>query len=184
MSPSSEAPTPRQLRYLRALAEKTGTTFTYPSTRAQASREIDRLSRRPREPRDSRARDHVEDHQGVYATAVQVEEVAGFGASATWRVSPPAPARRNDPLELARYTVRGRERVLNAVRRGGRMRIIDCPCAPEGRSYLVERDAVGERAGELRALVADYLEQARLLDDVPMAAGAVRQLLGEVEQGV
>ncbi len=180
MSRSSKAPTPRQLRYLRALAARSATTFTYPSTRAQAGREINRLSKLPREPRASRRLDHLEDDQVVYATAVQVEEVAGFGASATWRVSPPPPARRKEPLELARYTVSGGERVLYAVTRGGRTRITDRPCAADGRSYLVERDAGAERGGELQALVADYLEQARLLDDVPMAASAVRQLLGEV----
>jgi hypothetical protein len=98
MSPSSEAPTPRQLHHLRALADRSGTTFTYPSTRAQASREIERISRLPREPRDSRRRDHLEDDQVAYATAVRVEEVAGFGSGATWRVSPPRSARRREPL--------------------------------------------------------------------------------------
>ena len=39
-------PTPRQLSYLRSLAERTGQTFTYPHTFAEASREIDRLKRR------------------------------------------------------------------------------------------------------------------------------------------
>ena len=36
-------PTPRQLTYLRGLAERTGQTFTYPHTFAEARREIDRL---------------------------------------------------------------------------------------------------------------------------------------------
>ena len=36
-------PTPRQLSYLRSLAERTGQTFTYPHTFAEAGREIDRL---------------------------------------------------------------------------------------------------------------------------------------------
>ncbi len=108
MSPSSEAPTPRQLLYLRALAGRTGTTFTSPSTRAQASREIDRLTRLPREPRRG---DHVEDDRVVYATAVHAEEVAGFGSSATWRMSPPPPARRKEPLEPTRHTLGGPERI-------------------------------------------------------------------------
>jgi hypothetical protein len=98
MSASSEAPTVRQLHHLRALADRSGTTFSSPSTRAQASREIDRLSRLPREPRDSRSRDHLQDDQLAYATAVGVEEVAGFGAWAAWRVSAPPPARRRPPM--------------------------------------------------------------------------------------
>ena len=39
-------PTSRQLNYLRALANRTGQTFTYPRTRREASREIERLKRR------------------------------------------------------------------------------------------------------------------------------------------
>jgi len=38
------SPTPRQLRYLRVLAGQTGTTFTPPTSSAEASREIDRLA--------------------------------------------------------------------------------------------------------------------------------------------
>jgi len=34
------SPTPKQLRYLRVLAEQTGTTFTPPTTSTQASREL------------------------------------------------------------------------------------------------------------------------------------------------
>ena len=36
-------PTPKQLAYLRALANRTGQTFTYPRTPAAASRQIQRL---------------------------------------------------------------------------------------------------------------------------------------------
>jgi hypothetical protein len=36
-------PSPRQLDYLRALATRTGQTFTYPNTSRDASREIQRL---------------------------------------------------------------------------------------------------------------------------------------------
>ncbi len=36
-------PTTNQLAYLRALAQQTGTTFTYPATATQASAEIRRL---------------------------------------------------------------------------------------------------------------------------------------------
>ena len=38
-----DRPTARQLAYLRSLANRAGQTFTYPRTRGQASREIQRL---------------------------------------------------------------------------------------------------------------------------------------------
>lgn len=41
------APTPKQLAYLRSLARRTGTTFTLPRTRRQASRQIAALRARP-----------------------------------------------------------------------------------------------------------------------------------------
>lgn len=90
MSPSQDGnqqPTARQLTYLKALAARTGQTFSWPRTRGQASREIGRL-RRVRgsgftfgelqaEHGDSEAR-----HD---APAVRSEETVGYGASVTWR---------------------------------------------------------------------------------------------------
>ena len=40
----SAKPTTRQLNYLRSLANRTGQTFAYPQTIAQASAEIERLT--------------------------------------------------------------------------------------------------------------------------------------------
>jgi len=187
MSPTAEAaPTPRQLRYLRVLAGNTGTTFTYPATRGEASRQIDRLRKLEDEPHapyvetgDSNAEDLV------YATAVRGEEVSGFGSSATWRAaSPPA---RSAPLqtrvgrltELARYTVSCGQRVLYGQRVNGGVRITDRPVSGPGRSYVVEREVELDGYAALRALLVDYVEQARELDDIPMASGAVRQMLGK-----
>ena len=42
-----QPPTRKQLAYLRALANRTGTTFTLPRTRRQASRQIAQLRNRP-----------------------------------------------------------------------------------------------------------------------------------------
>ena len=42
-----ERPTREQLAYLRALARRTGTTFTLPRTRRQASRQIALMLQRP-----------------------------------------------------------------------------------------------------------------------------------------
>lgn len=42
-----DPPTRKQLAYLRALANRTGTTFTLPHTKRQASRQIAQLLKRP-----------------------------------------------------------------------------------------------------------------------------------------
>ena len=167
------APTPRQLRYLRALAAGTGTTFEYPATRAEASRQIGRLrtlSRAPQE-RDIEA-------AAPYATAVHEDEVEGYGASATWRVMP-APAvavrrrdRTTDHVELARYKAGGEERVLRLGGADGRARIDDRPASGRGRVYLVEDDFQDDGALALDALIADYVAQAAEFDRVPMARDA------------
>ena len=82
-------PTPRQLSYLRSLAERTGQTFTYPSTAAEAGREIDRLKAvRP----ESRAERRIERKQIADQLAtgpadsarVREDEISGRGSSATW----------------------------------------------------------------------------------------------------
>jgi len=44
---SQTAPSRKQLAFLRKLAQRTGTTFTYPHTRRQASRQIAALLARP-----------------------------------------------------------------------------------------------------------------------------------------
>ena len=44
---TASAPTRKQLTFLRALANRTGTTFAYPKTRRQASAQIAQLLGRP-----------------------------------------------------------------------------------------------------------------------------------------
>jgi hypothetical protein len=186
MNASSEAaPTRRQLSYLRILADRTGTTFASPATRAKASREIERLRGLEHEPNaccaegGGLAEEHI-----VYATAVHDSEVSGFGASATWRAGtrpssrvalPTVPERGR--TELARYTVRDGERVLYGERLDGRLSVTDRPGRDPGRSYLVEGDLEPDGYGALDALVMDYIAQARDLDEIPMASEAVCQLL-------
>ncbi|HEY4894761.1 MAG TPA: hypothetical protein VII01_01610 [Solirubrobacteraceae bacterium] len=184
-SASHAAPTQRQLRYLRVLASATATTFVSPATRAQASRQIDRLRKIDRAPHGSGLPEaDTGAEQLAYATAVHPDEVEGYGSSATWRVTaPPAapPARamsiRADE-ELARYTVSAGERVLCSERIRGGARITDRPGSGSGRSYLVERDLEDEQGAARDALVLDYVGQAHRLDQVPMASAAVRQMLG------
>jgi hypothetical protein len=90
MSPSpTKPPTAKQLTYLKALAERTATTFTYPATATQASREIDRLRQLTPLTADERAitrRAHDGDRERhTYATAPQPDEIVGYGSTASWR---------------------------------------------------------------------------------------------------
>jgi hypothetical protein len=166
MSPSTtdQSPTPAQLRYLRVLAEQTGTTFVNPRTRGQASTEIDRLRQLKATTSAPDADEgEAEPEQLVYATAVQPGEVSGFGSTASWRTSPspvmstaPQESRVGERTELARYHVSSGERVLYGQRINGCVRITDRPACGPGRSYLVERELEQDGYSALKALVADY----------------------------
>jgi len=171
----------RQLRYLRALAEQTGTSFTNPETSGQASREIQRLT----ELKKARGR-HIEtpEHESreVYGTAPQAEEVSGWGSQARWKTTPPLAAPRparstsvGERTELARYTAKGEERVIYGQRINGRVRVTDRPAAGSGRSYLIERGVERDGYSALKALVADYVGEGQRLDEVPMAMSLIRR---------
>lgn len=87
MSTNDRRPTSRQLGYLKALGERTGMTFTYPETAAQASSEIDRLSRAERSSRAERRADRDAVRAGLRAgpaSTVRRDEIAGFGSTARW----------------------------------------------------------------------------------------------------
>jgi hypothetical protein len=76
-------------------------------------------------------------------------------------------------VELARYSVTSGDRALYGQRVDGVVTLTDVPLGPGGRAYLVERGLEEEgtnASAALRALIADYLRQASILDDVPMAA--------------
>jgi hypothetical protein len=94
--------------------------------------------------------------------------------------TPPARQGRvsvGERVELARYSVPAGVRVLHGQRIHGVVRITDRPAVAGGRCYLVERELEQEGPGSyaaLQALIVDYLEQARLLDEVPMASSSVR----------
>ena len=51
----------------------------------------------------------------------------------------------------------------------GVVRVTDVSARGRGRAYLVERGLEEDGHDALKALVADYIEQAELLADVPMA---------------
>jgi hypothetical protein len=84
-----DRPTPRQQRHLRQLAEQTGTSFTPPATKAQASREIKRLEGLQRSPRADRIRDQRAVQGDLQAGAGDSirhrrDETRGYGSSARW----------------------------------------------------------------------------------------------------
>jgi hypothetical protein len=228
-------PSDRQINYLKSLAEQTGTSFTYPKTRRQASSEIDRLIQLKNfgctyspEPVEAAERG------AVYATAVADHEVSGYGSTATWSRAPvddplcvcghrlskhsgagdtrclavehradligafddgrdsdiayceclrfddgSESLRTGERTELARYSVSGGERVLYGQRINGTVRITDRPAAGDGRSFLVERELEQDGYSALKALIADYIEQAHTLDAIPMESSTVRY---ELEQ--
>ncbi len=81
-------PSPRQLNYLKALAERTGQTFQWPQTSAQASREIQRLKNTRLTTELERAIERFGDRKVIEAAEDAVEvhgfEVEGYGSTATW----------------------------------------------------------------------------------------------------
>lgn len=88
-SQAPSGPTAKQQRYLRTLAERTGTSFTPPKTKAEASREIKRLQSRTRDRRSDQAREReqvVVDLQAGAGDAVRhhADETTGYGANARW----------------------------------------------------------------------------------------------------
>jgi hypothetical protein len=89
MPKQDSKPTSAQLRYLRQLADHTGTTFTPPATRRQASAEIARLKRRPASARFERRDDRraVGGALGEQqpASSVRDDEIQGYGGNATWK---------------------------------------------------------------------------------------------------
>jgi hypothetical protein len=85
------APTHKQMQFLRDLAQKTGTTFTSPKTKAEASREIRRMLRIQASPtaradRRREAKAVMADIRSEIggATAVRDHETTGHGSTATW----------------------------------------------------------------------------------------------------
>ncbi len=96
----SDKPTPRQLRYLRALAERSGTTFTPPATKAQASREIDRIKRLKQltsiERRVEQSHVYSDRERVLAASAVKAREITGYGSTAKWANA--RPAKERDPF--------------------------------------------------------------------------------------
>jgi hypothetical protein len=171
--------TPKQLSYIKQLALQTGTTFTPPTTRRDASREIERLKALKASigtylevPRHD-----LDPAEQPYATEQKAGETVGYGSSA--RRSTPLPPgaatapQRNDsePFELGRYeTSTGEKRALYGIRIEGKPRIIDAAADGPGRIYTVEEELCEKGGyGEVKGLVANYIADAEHLGRIPMA---------------
>jgi hypothetical protein len=155
-------PTPKQLAYLRVLAQRTGETFTYPQTIAQASAEIDRLKGRKPSSRleqrlDQQAVSNALATRPDDATRIRPDETTGYGSTAVWADKPweQQDYQVGQRVELARYRITEGERVVYGQRVDGIVRVTDRPANGQGRAYLVERGLTTK--SELDALVADYV---------------------------
>ena len=86
--PAQERPTAKQQSYLRSLAKRTGTTFTPPKTKRDASAEIKRLKGLQRSAGHERAsdRDAVQAAPRGGAAQVRDDEIEGHGSTATWGI--------------------------------------------------------------------------------------------------
>jgi len=79
--------TPKQLRYLRALANQTGTTFAPPRTSSEASKAIKEMQQRPVSSRHERDHDRgsVASRDGASTGVdIQDDEITGYGSTAGW----------------------------------------------------------------------------------------------------
>jgi hypothetical protein len=89
MTAHNARPTQRQLRYLRQLAELTGTSFSPPATRREASEQIERLKQRSRSARFERRQDRDAVSRGLAerqpASSVRHDEISGYGGNCRWR---------------------------------------------------------------------------------------------------
>jgi hypothetical protein len=177
--------TPRQLSYIKRLALQTGTTFSLPKTRRQASCEIERLKglKATRGTYLEIPRQHLDPAEQPYATEQKPGEVSGYGSSARRgdpapRCSALAPRRaEGEPFELGRYeTKAGEKRALYGIRIEGKPRIIDAAAEGRGRIYTVEEELCeGGGAGEVKGLVANYIAEAKKLGRIPMAKSPRRK---------
>jgi hypothetical protein len=63
------------------------------------------------------------------------------------------------------------------------VRVTDVPARGRGRAFLVERELEQDGYGALNALVSDYLDQAQVLEDVPMAVSPLTGTRSENLEG-
>jgi hypothetical protein len=94
------------------------------------------------------------------------------------------PPRDTTPERLAHLALRGpRPTHGDTTGPAESVRVTDVPEHGGGRAYLVERELEQDGYDALKALVADYLEQAELLADVPIAVSPVTGTRAENQRG-
>jgi len=79
--------TAKQLRYLRALANQTGTTFAPPRTSSEASKAIKQMQNREVSPRHEIAADResvVRRHGASSGIDIHSGEIVGYGSNCQW----------------------------------------------------------------------------------------------------
>ncbi len=108
-------------------------------------------------------------------TALTVTELVRNGSRVRTR------AGVGERVELGRYTVPEGERIIYGQRINGVVRLVDVPASGRGRAYLIERELERDGHGALKALVADYLEQATLHQQVPMAENVLARYLRHLD---
>ncbi len=85
---TQKPPSPKQLTYLKALAQRTGQTFQWPKTSVHASREIRRLKNTTPSTSLERAIERYGDPEAIEAAQdaaiVHDFEVLGCGSDCTW----------------------------------------------------------------------------------------------------
>lgn len=94
-SMAHKPPSPRQLTYLKALAKRTGQTFTYPHTSAEASAQIRRLKAVKtigftfaELEAEQAARQANDDVPVMLGASIRPHEIAGWNSTATWSRRP------------------------------------------------------------------------------------------------
>jgi hypothetical protein len=83
----AKPPTAKQLRYLRALANQTATTFTPPQSSYEASKAIKEMQQRPVSSHHERDGDRgsVASRDGAAGGVdVQDDEITGYGSNCRW----------------------------------------------------------------------------------------------------
>jgi hypothetical protein len=91
-------------------------------------------------------------------------------------VSTATSPRSGERVELGRYRLSSGERVIYGQRLLGVVRLVDHPADGHGRRYVIERELTV--MAELEAIVADYLRQAAIWDQIPAAGpcGVIAEL--------
>ena len=143
--------TGKQLRYLRTLAQRTGTTFTPPRTSTDASREINRMRRLDRLPVQPGEGDGRE---GRYGTAPD-DEPSREPESTTAHDCEPPRARVTGTV-IATHEEDGTQRQLLTIPVGDERLLIDRALTAKD-TRLLARLAADEPAGNARLIATMYL---------------------------